>query len=207
MSDTFSAADLEPSDEEKKKAKKALVDRIAASIAAIAAGGLAGGMIALGACAAPSVFALAPAPFSGNAMGQAFARFDRIALGCAAITLAAEVARTWAAGRRGITNASRIRRGLAVVLAGVAACMAMLITPRINELHLAGAVRGQGPEGELLDQIHHRAEALGKIEVVVALAVVALHVMTIRARRSPNEDEDEDEMQAPLPPGPRDAGA
>ena len=44
----FSAADLEPSPEELRAARKALADRVAASVAALAAGLLAGGMRALG---------------------------------------------------------------------------------------------------------------------------------------------------------------
>jgi Domain of unknown function (DUF4149) len=195
----FTAADIEPSDEEKRAARRLLVERAAASVAVVAAGMWAGGMVALGACAAPAVFNLAPKPFSGNAMGAAFASFDRIALGAAAVTLAAEFARTWASGRRGVTRAARLRRFLTVLAAVAAGYLALVITPEINRLHLEGVERGRGPEGERLEQIHQRAEALGKVEVFFGLAVIVLHVMTLPVKKP-----DDDDLVAPLPPGPRD---
>ena len=61
--------------------------RLAAAVGALAAGVWVGGMVALGACAAPFVFRMTPAPYSGDAMGAAFARFDQIALGAAVALL------------------------------------------------------------------------------------------------------------------------
>jgi len=194
----FSASDLEPSDDEKIRAVRGVVDRVAATVAVLAAGVWVGGMLALGACAAPFVFRLTPAPYSGDAMGAAFARFDQVALGAAVLLLGAEVARTWAAGARSRTAAARVRRGLAVLIAAGAAYNGLAVTPHINELHRAGAQRGQGPLGEELDAIHHRAEALGKAETVVGVVLVGLHVFTLGARRP---DDDEDGADAPLPPG------
>ena len=141
----FSAADLEPSDDERRAELRALVDRIAAAVAVLAAGAWVGGMVALGACAAPMVFRLAPAPFSGDAMGAAFARFDQIALGAAVVLLGAEMARTWAAGARARTAAARVRRLAAVLMAACAAYVGLSLTPHILELHRAGAQRGVGP--------------------------------------------------------------
>jgi len=198
----FSAADLEPSPEERRAARRGLVDRIAASAAVLAAGSWMGGLVALGACAAPFVFGLTPSPFSGHAMGAAFARFDQLALGAAVILLAAEVARTWAAGRRGRTLAARVRRLLAMLLAGAAAYVGLALTPRISELHQGGARRGEGATGEELDSVHRRAELVGRAELALGTAVVVLHVFTLGARRPEDDDEDEDAF-APLPPGPR----
>src|SRR5580693_6128021 len=99
--DRFSASDLEPDTEEVQATRRALVERVATTVAVLAAGVWVGGMTALGACAAPFVFRLTPAPYSGDAMGAAFARFDQIALGAAALLLGAEVTRTWASGARG----------------------------------------------------------------------------------------------------------
>src|SRR5690349_17847506 len=108
--DRFTEADLAPSPEELRATRRALADRIAASVAALSAGIWIGGMLALGACAAPFVFRMTPAPFSGDAMGAAFARFDRIAIGASVLILGAEVIRTMVSGRRARTLAARIRR-------------------------------------------------------------------------------------------------
>lgn len=200
----FSAADLEPSPEERRAARRALVDRLGATAAVLAAGVWMGGLIALGACAAPFVFRLTPAPFSGDAMGSAFARFDQLALGAAVILLGAEVVRTLAAGRRGRTLAARVRRLLSMLLAGAAAYVGLTLTPHINELHRSGARRGEGAQGEELDRAHRRAELVGWSELALGASVVVLHVFTIGARR-PDEDDDDDDDEAftPLPPGPR----
>lgn len=198
----FTAADLEPSPEERSAVRKALADRIAAAVAALAAGLAAGGMIALGVCAAPFVFRITPAPYSGLAMGSAFARFDHIAIGAAIVVLAAEIVRTWAAGRRARGLAARIRRALAIGMALCASYIGLSLTPSINELHRGGAVRGSGPEGQALEAAHKRAELLGRAETAFAFALVFLHVLTIAPRRP--EDDYDDEAIAPLPPGPSD---
>lgn len=198
IEERFSAADLEPSDGEKRETRRSLVDRIAATVAVLAAGIWAGGMIALGVCAAPFVFRLTPAPFSGDAMGAAFSRFDQVAIGASVLLLGAEVARTWAAGARSKSVAARIRRLIAITMAALAAYGGLRLTPAIVALHHEGVQRGRGAQGEELERIHRRAEAVGKANVALAFAVIALHVFTLGARR-PEEDDD---YAAPLPPGP-----
>lgn len=198
----FSEEDLAPSDDDRRAAQKALVDRVAATIAVLAAGVWVGGLIALGACAAPFVFRLTPAPFSGDAMSSAFARFDQIALGAAAVLLGAEVARTWASGRRSRTVPARVRRFAAMIMAFCAAYIGLVATPRIIELHKSGARRGEGTSGIELDRVHKHAELVGKAETGLGALLVALHVFTLPARRPSDEDDDEEPV-APLPPGPR----
>ncbi|EYF06297.1 DUF4149 domain-containing protein [Chondromyces apiculatus] len=197
----FTEADLEPSPEERSAARRMLVERAATTAGVLAAGVWAGGLVALGFCAAPFVFRMTPAPFSGDAMGAAFARFDQIALGSAVVLLGAEVVRTWAARRHGRTVTARVRRFAAMLLAAMAAYMGLILTPRINDLHRAGAQRGQGAMGAELEQLHQRAEKVSQMELLLLTAAVALHVFTLGARRP--EDEEEDEVSAPLPPGPR----
>ena len=195
----FSESDLAPSADERRAERRALVERIGAALASVAAGISAGGLLALGVCAAPFVFRLTPAPFSGDAMGSAFARFDSIAIGCAVVVLGGEVARTWAAGRRGRTTAARVRRIFGILLAMSASYIGLALTPPINEMHRAGVRRGHGAEGAVLETIHARAELVGKAEVFFGLSLVALHVFTLGARRPDDDDED---ALAPLPPGP-----
>lgn len=202
MNDTetpFSAADLEPSPQRRGAGTRAAIDRAAAAIAVLAAGLSVGGMIALGACAAPFVFRLTPAPYSGYAMGAAFARFDNIALGASAVILAAEVARTWASLRRRRALAPRLRRLAAILVSASAAYIAIVITPQINRLHQSGVTRGEGDGGAQLDAIHKRAELIGKVELIFGVALVGLHVFTIRSRSE--DEDDDDDAPAPLPPG------
>jgi hypothetical protein len=195
----FSAADLEPGTHEVATARRALIDRIAAILGVLAAGTWVGGMVALGACAAPMVFRLTPAPYSGFAMGEAFARFDQIALGAGVVLLGAEVARTWAGRARSRTVSARVRRLAAVAMAGCAIFMGLKLTPHINDLHRSGVRRGEGPLGEELDRTHKTAEAVGKVETGLGVAVVVLHVLTLGARRPDDEDET---YTTPAPPGP-----
>lgn len=195
----FSAEDLAPSDEERRAALRFTIDRVATSVAVLAVGIWVGGRFALGACAAPFVFRITPAPFSGDAMGAAFARFDQIALGAAVVVLGAEVARTWAAGPRGRTGLARVRRFVAVAMAVCAAYFGLVLTPRILDLHRGGAMRGQGPAGQELERVHSLASNVGKGEAALGLALVALHVFTLAGKRRDDEDDD---YAAPLPPGP-----
>lgn len=204
MSETFSEADLEPSDDERRAARRQLADRVAACVAAVAAGLLPGGLIALGACAAPFVFRLTPAPWSGHAMGAAFARFDRIALACVGVVLFAEIVRTYLARRRARRPMARVRRMAAVLLAGAVAYQGMVVTPAIIGLHQAGAEQGVGEAGRRLASIHDRASVVGRAQAALAVLVVVLHVLTLSRPRP--EDEEEDEASAPLPPGPRASG-
>lgn len=199
MSETFSEDDLKPSGEDVSRARRDFIDRAAAIVAIVSAGLIVGGMVALGACAAPAVFSLTPAPFSGNAMGAAFARFDRVAIGASVLLLGAEVVRTFLARRSRQRLAVRVRRLSGIFLAMAVAYIGLSLSPTINEMHLQGVRRGEGEAGERLEAIHKRAELVGKLEIGLGLLAIALHVATIRGR---SEDEDEHEAYAPLPPGP-----
>lgn len=197
--DVFTEEDLAPSNSD-REARRALFDRVATTVAVMALGLWAGGLIALGACAAPFVFERTPYPWSGHAMGAAFQRFDRIAIGCAVIVLGAEVVRTIVALRRRPARAlwARLRRYGAIVLAAAAVYSGLRLTPEILRLHEAGERR---LPGNALDVVHAQAELVGKGIVILAAFLIVLHVMTLR---TPSDDDDL-EAEAPLPPGPRKA--
>jgi len=203
MNDTFTEADLAPSPQEKRDRLLAVVDRVAALVAVLAGGVYIGGMIALGAGAAPIVFSKLPRPIAGEVMGAVFARFDAVALGAALAVLAAEVTRTLATHRRGRTILSRVRRSCTLFMAVSAAYVALSLSPRINELHRQGVQRDDTPQGQVLEAVHKRAELFGKIGMGMAFGLVVLSVFTIQPRR-PEDEEDDEEAVAPLPPGPRD---
>jgi hypothetical protein len=184
--DVFSEDDLGPTDEDVRAHRRMQGDRAATTIAVTALGLWAGGLIALGACAAPFVFKLTPYPLSGMAMGAAFARFDTIAIACGVVVLGCEVMRTLIARGRATALAPRIRRGAAIILAVGALYGGVQLTPAIMELHREGARRNVGADGARLEQLHKQAEMIGKLTVPAALALIALHVFTLRVG---NEDD------------------
>ncbi|HRI69427.1 MAG TPA: DUF4149 domain-containing protein [Polyangium sp.] len=199
----FTEEDLLPSPEEREVRLKSVIERIATTVGVLAAGLYIGGLVALGACAAPAVFHLTPTPFSGDAMGAAFARFDQVAIGASVVALGSEIARTWSAGLPGRTTPARIRRLCAIVMALCTTYIGMTLTPRINEMHKAGVRRDETPQGQVLEAIHRRAELVGKVGLFFGVAFVSLGIFTLQARR-PEDDDDVGEVFAPLPPGPRD---
>jgi hypothetical protein len=162
----------------------------AAAVAVIALGLWVGGLVALGACAAPIVFHVVPAPLSGDAMGAVFRRFDALAITCAVIVLGCEAVRILSARRpaggdphaapSAPSLSARTRTALAIAAAAAAIYGGTQLSPKIIALHAAGAVRGFGPDGTELERLHALAESIAKIEVAAGLLLLALEVTTLR---------------------------
>ncbi len=146
-----------------------------------------GGLVALGAVTAPIVFAVTPMPQSADAMTMVFRRFDMIAMTCAAVVLASEAARVIA--RVPFRALDHARAAAGVLAAGLSTYEAMDVSPRIAELHFAGAVRGVGGVGGAgleLERLHHTAELCGKTAVVLLVALVVLQAAAAsRGSRAP----------------------
>jgi len=155
--------------------------RATTAVAVVALALWVGGLIALGACAAPLVFRLVPAPWSGDAMGAVFRRFDAVAISCAVVVLGCEAVRLWWRQSLGLRPTMVERaRGLCVIVAAVAAIYIGVDTsPKIMMLHAAGAVRGLGDSGLMLEKLHQLAEMLAKIEVSFGLVLLVLQVLTL----------------------------
>jgi Domain of unknown function (DUF4149) len=205
--DVFTEDDLAPTgmassrEEDGRALRISRIDKTAATFATIALGLWLGGTVALGACAAPMVFRLTPYPFSGQAMGAAFQRFDFIAIGCAVVALGAEVVRTLLLLKGRSQNGAvvaRVRRYALIVFAAGVVWTGTQISPAIMSLHEAGVRRNVGAEGSELERIHKQAELLGKVNALIATLLIAMHVTTVRSRY----DEQRDEVYAPAPPGP-----
>lgn len=199
--DVFTEDDLAPSSEDRRARRRDVLERGATALAVAALGLWMGGLVALGTCAAPFVFERTPYPFSAQAMGAAFERFDRIAIGCAVAVLAAEVVRTLVTLRRPDVRSvmARARRYGAILLAVAASYSGLRLTPEILRLHHEGqaSLEASRAPGTELSSLHSQAELIAKAIAVVALLLIVLHVATLRAPR------DDDEADAPLPPGPR----
>lgn len=129
-----------------------------------------GGLVALGAIVAPTVFHNVPMPTAADAMTRVFRRFDRIAMACAAVAVITEALRLRA---RPSSRAGWLAAGLVVVAAALAVVEGVHFSPAIESLHRSGAVRGRGASGQELDELHRWAERLAKIEVALLFAVLA----------------------------------
>lgn len=189
--DVFDESDLGPSDDERRARRRLVADRVATTAAVTALGVWAGGLVALGACAAPFVFELTPYPFSGQAMGAAFRRFDSIAIGCGVVALGAEVVRTLAAAGQSQSRWMRVRRYLAIAMSVSALYAGMRLTPTIIDMHGQGVRRNVGARGAELERIHRQAELIGKATVPLAVVLIALHIFTgLRHRAERREQSD-----------------
>jgi len=135
-----------------------------------------GGMIVLGAVVAPIVFSVVPLPTSADAMTLVFRRFDAIAVTSAAIVLACEVWRVKVAGK---LRRLEIARGVALAIAGLLALFeGIAVSPRVEALHRAGAIRGVGDLGAQLEAAHKLAESVSKAEALFVVVFAALFMMT-----------------------------
>jgi hypothetical protein len=114
-------------------------------------------------------------------MTLVFRRFDRVAMACAVLVLLVEVARA-ALGVR-LTRVDAVRACAAVAAGALAVWQGVSLSPRIEALFLAGAVRGLGESGLELQALHRLAEAAGKLQTVFALAILGLHVVSVAAAR------------------------
>ena len=161
--------------------KRPPVVTAAASLYALALALWLGGLVVLGAVVAPTVFRIVPAPTSADAMTVVFRRFDRIAMGCAAIALIAEALLAWRGGKP--TWRDRLR-ALLVLGAGVLATVeGVWLSPAIEALHRGGAVRGLGEAGLALERLHRVAESVAKVELVLLVVVTLLLVIGLSRPR------------------------
>jgi hypothetical protein len=169
------------------ESRAGVVRRTAASLALLAIAMWMGGLLALGALAAPVVFATVPLPLSADAMTIVFRRFDLVAMASAAVLLATEAAVLVA--RLPYLRVDRARVAVSVLAAVLAVLQGVHISPRIAELHASGALRGTGSGGLELARLHDLAEMSGQAQLVLLAAAVVLHVVALsspegRGRRS-----------------------
>lgn len=142
-----------------------------------------GGLVALGAITAPIVFDVTPMPQSADAMTLVFRRFDVVAMTCAALALASEAVR--AIVRLPAGRLDHARTVVVAVAAAAATYEGVSLSPQIAGLHAAGAIRGVGAAGLALSRLHGLAEACGKAQVGLLVALVVLQVLTSAYPRPP----------------------
>jgi hypothetical protein len=146
---------------------------VSAAVEILAIAVWAGGMLALGAVAAPLVFGIVPAPASADAMTAVFLRFDGIAMTCAAIALVAEA--TFVRSVGGIGRLDIARLACVAISGALAIAQGTWLSPKIAELHRGGAIRGLGDAGLALESAHKLSETAGKTELLLlGVAIVLL---------------------------------
>ncbi len=153
------------------------IRRVLSILALLAVSVWLGGLVALGAVAAPIVFAIVPYPSSADAMTLVFRRFDAIAMACAAMVLAAEAVR--AVAGRPFGRVDQGRAFVSLVAAVAAVYEGADVSPRIAALHAAGAIRGVESAGLELARLHNLAEACGKAQILLLAALIALHGISL----------------------------
>jgi hypothetical protein len=160
------------------------IRRVASTVALLAIAVWLGGLVALGALAAPVIFSMVSLPTAADAMVVVFHRFDLVAMTCAALVLIAEAVR---AGAAPPVSRVDIARGVASALAAALAVLeGTVVSPRITALHESGAIRGLGAGGMELARLHNLAELCGQSQLVLLAAVVALHVAALSVVPVPN---------------------
>jgi hypothetical protein len=130
-----------------------------------------GGLLALGAIVAPTVFR---SGISGAAdvMTTIFTRFDRVAIALVLTGLTAEAISV--AVRGGPLSRLRVARGALLVLFSLAvAGQSGVLSPTIARMHREGVVRNVGARGAEFDRVHQWSSRVGKLAVLLALGVVA----------------------------------
>jgi hypothetical protein len=148
-------------------------------LALLAAAVWLGGLLALGAIAAPVVFSVVPAPTSADAMTLVFQRFDRVAMTCSALVLIAEggLALSARGARFRAIDVARIASG--ALAAALAVVEGAIVSPKIAALHASGAIRGLGPAGLELARAHDLAERCGQGQLILLTTLIVLHVVSL----------------------------
>jgi hypothetical protein len=160
------------------------VGRVASVVALFAIAVWLGGLLALGAIAAPVVFSMVPMPTAADAMTVVFRRFDLVAMTCGAVVLLSEAIR--AVRRAPLARRDVARAAVSVLAAAASVVQGMHVSPRIAELHAAGVSRGLGAEGIELARLHDLAELYGQAQVILLAVAITLHVATLsRPRAAP----------------------
>jgi len=158
--------------------------RIPTTVALVALTVWVGGLLALGAIVAPVAFGTLPRDLAAGMMAIAFARFDKVAMGAAAVVLGSEAWRLRGSAAVVLDRASMARVIVSVIVTGLACADGLWLTPTITTLHTQGAVRGVGEAGAALASAHALAEQSGKAQVLLAIALIALHVYTLPSRKA-----------------------
>jgi hypothetical protein len=97
------------------------------------------------------------------------------------VGLVAEAALAFRGGRS--TRLDVVRGIFLCAATGLAIAVGVWLSPGIEDLHRGGAIRGSGESGMALERLHSLAEAAGKGQLLLLLAVLAMSIA--RLARTP----------------------
>jgi hypothetical protein len=139
-----------------------------------------GGLLAIGAIVAPTVFRSGISA-AADLMTTIFTRFDRVAVALVVLALIAEAVSV--AMRGAPLDRLRIARGALVILFSLSVgVQSGYLSPTIARLHTEGVRRYEGPRGIEFDRVHNWSSRVGKVAVSLAIAAVVA-VLLDRARQ------------------------
>jgi len=134
-----------------------------------------GGMLALGAFAAPAVFSGLPRNLAAPVMARIFTRYDVVILISMLLAHVGEYFR-WIS--HAFVKKSRInylRLGLLGVLTVGVIYSTQVLNPKIEEMNMSGIRRGTATvEGHRFDALHKRSENIYKLELLIAVLLLLL---------------------------------
>jgi len=132
-----------------------------------------GGMLALGAFAAPAVFSSFPRAEAGEAMTQVFLRFDNVLLGCAVLIIAGEVGR-FLGGWIETSTLGMARWVLLAAIVGITLFNSLSLNPTINRLIHHPEFNQNPAVVQEFQHAHHLSEQLYKTALVIGAMALLL---------------------------------
>lgn len=135
---------------------------------------LIGGMLALGAFTAPTLFHALPRPEAGAIMTQIFRQYDGVLLTGVGLIAGGELLKRWVSGPFELTPMTGVRYLLLTGLIGLVLYTTQGLSPHIAAFQAKGPAHWSLQERGEFDTLHHQAESLYKTELSLAVLVLIL---------------------------------
>lgn len=145
---------------------------------------LIGGMLALGAFVAPTLFHHLPLQQAGQMMTMIFRRYDMVILAGILMLVAGECLRLLVLGLPTFIIA-RLRLLLVMLLTGIAVFSLWRLHPQLEAYQRQGVTRGIGIAGQQFDRMHRQSETLYKTQMLLAVLVLLFLVCPQRKSSKP----------------------
>lgn len=130
-----------------------------------------GGMLALGAFAAPAVFGAFPREQAGEAMTQVFLRFDILLLACTALVVLGEAGRFFSQST-GLSALVITRLVLILAISAIALFNSLSLNPKINNLIHHPQFKTDIMVIEEFQKAHKLSEQLYKLQLLLGLLAI-----------------------------------
>jgi hypothetical protein len=136
---------------------------------------MAGGMLALGAVAAPLVFKSLPREAAAPLMASIFRHYDLVLLGALGLTLLGEMLRIASRQMLWHPKVAMVRGLILLSLTGMLLYSTTGVNPQIAALNRAGVHRNlQTEEGRHFERLHKLSEKLYKLSLLCSVCLILL---------------------------------